>query len=171
MRWLPFVILAVLALVLQTTVVQWMAIFGKSIWPNCMFILAVHYALWGTWPDAAIAAWILGFAVDLQTLSSGGGVGLYAFSFGGSAWIIMRIRHAFVRDHALTQVLVTLTFALIMELLVGGYRHRGAWSRDGGAVIWWPALGRAVYTAALAPYLHWPLVKLGRWTGLKPQTR
>ncbi|MBP7936309.1 MAG: rod shape-determining protein MreD [Phycisphaerae bacterium] len=171
MRWLPFTILAVLALVLQTTVAQWVHIYSRDIWPNCMFILAVHYALWGPWPDAAIAAWILGFAVDLQTISSGGGVGLYAFSFGGSAWIIMRIRHAFVRDHALTQVLVTLTFTLLIELLVGAYRQRGAWSRDGAAAVWWPAMGRAVYTSALAPYLHWPLVKLGRWTGLKPQTR
>ena len=73
MRWFSFAILAVIALVLQTTVVPRMGIqftrpdLVQSIRPDLVFILAVHYALWGPWPDAAIGAWILGFIASLQS--------------------------------------------------------------------------------------------------------
>jgi rod shape-determining protein MreD len=160
MKWLPFTVLAVVALVCQTTIVQSMAI--HSIWPDWMFVLAVHYALWGPWPDAAIAGWVLGLMVGV---SSGDRIGLHAFAFGAAAWAIIHIRHVLFRDHAITQLVVTLVFAFAVQLLVGGYRWWGAGS--GATSIWWPAFFTAVYTAAWAPYLHWPLLRLARWTGLR----
>jgi len=164
MKWLPFIILAIVTLVCQTTIVPAMAIY--SIWPNWMFVLAVYYALWGPWPDAAIGAWILGLGIDLQTVGDSGHVGLYAFLFGAAAWAIMRVRKVFFRDHALTQMLVTGTFALAIELLVEVYRQWGAGASK--ASIFWPAFFTALYTAAWTPYLHWLLIRLRRWTGLPP---
>ena len=55
MKWLPFGILACITIICQTTFVPSMAI--HHIWPDWMFVLDVHYALWGPWPEAAIAAW------------------------------------------------------------------------------------------------------------------
>jgi len=167
MKWRAFIILAIVMIVCQTTIVPAMAIY--SVRPNWMFVLAVHYALWGPWPDAAIGAWLLGLMIDLQTVSQAGHVGLYAFLFGGSAWAILRIRQVFFRDHALTQLLVTGIFALLIELVVEVYRQWGAEAST--ASIFMPALFTALYTAAWAPYLHWLLNRLKRWTGLNTASK
>jgi len=164
MKWLPFIILAIVTLICQTTIVPAMAIY--SVWPNWMFVLAVHYALWGPWPDVAIGAWLLGLGVDLQTAGDTEHIGLYAFLFGGAAWAIIRVRKVFFSEHALTQILVTGAFALAIELLVEVYRQWGAGVSK--ATILWPACFTALYTAAWAPYLHWMLIRLRRWTGLPP---
>jgi len=170
MKWPAFVILAVVTLVLQTAVVPLMAI--QSIRPSWMFVLAAFYGLWGPWPDAAIAAWLLGLGVDLQSAGAGGGrIGLYAFCFGGAVWAMIRIRSAFFRDHAVTQFVMTLVFGLAVELLVEGYRRWSVGDASPERGVWWPAFWTALYTAAWAPYLHWVLLRLHRWTGLKPVRR
>jgi rod shape-determining protein MreD len=166
MKWLSFAILAVLTVVLQTTVVQKMAI--QSIWPDWMFVLAAYYALWGPWPEAAIAAWILGLLVDLQSLDR---IGLHAFTYGAAAWGIMRLRQVVFRDHPLTQITLTLAFTLGVQLVVGLYRQWGPGMEVSTTAWWWPALFTAVYTAACAPYLHWLLIRLNRWTGLRASRR
>ena len=164
MRWLPFGILAVLALVFQTTVVPMMAV--ESIWPDWMFVLAVHYALWGPWPDAAIAAWLLGLIVGLQTADR---TGLHAFCFGAAAWGIMRVRQVLFRDHAVTYVVVTLVFALAIQLMIGLYRWWSAPTATTREGLFWHAGMTAVYTALWALLLHRPLIRLGKWTGLRPR--
>lgn len=163
MKWRVFIILAIVTLVLQTTIVAKLAIYSAR--PNWMFILAVHYALWGPWPDAAIGAWLLGLMVDLQSIGGQTGhVGLYAFLFGGSAWAILHVRQVFFRDHALTQLLMTGIFALLVELIVEIYRQWGTGASAATVVM--PAVFTALYTAACAPYIHWLLNRLKRLTGL-----
>ncbi|HSW46916.1 MAG TPA: rod shape-determining protein MreD, partial [Phycisphaerae bacterium] len=168
MKWAAFLILAVITLIGQTTIAQVIAI--HSIRPNWMLVLAVHYALWGPWPEAAIGAWFLGLAVDLASLPVGGRM-VYAFSFGAAAWIIIRIRTVFWREHALTQLLITFVFALAIELLVDVYRHWGGLAAISRSSLLWPAVFTALYTAAFAPYMHWVLLRLWRWTGLKPSVK
>ena len=109
--------------------------------------------------------------IDLQTLASSGRIGLYAFLFGAVAWAIVRIRQVFFRDHAITQTVVTLVFALGVELSVELYREwwLSAGSMGGGA--WWMATLTALYTALWARVLHWPLMHVVRWTGLNPPRR
>jgi len=168
MKWLPFAILAVIAIVCQTTVVQAMAV--RSVWPEWTFILAVHYALWGAWPDAAIAAWLLGLIVDLQTAPPDP-IGLHAFCYGAAAWAILRVRQVVFRDHPVTHVVVTLVFTLAIQVLIGIYH---GWKRSGSAGsegLWLTALFIAIYTAVWAPFLHWPLIRIGRWTGLRTVRR
>ena len=131
MRWLPFFILAIATLACQCTVVQMMSV--RHVWPDWLFVLAVHYALWGPWPDAAIAAWLLGLLMDVQ---SGGRIGLHAFCFGAAAWVIVRVRQVVFRDHPVTQALITLALAFAVRLVVGVYDAY----RAGGEVdsVWWP---------------------------------
>jgi rod shape-determining protein MreD len=160
MKWASFAILAGLAVVVQTAAVPRVEI--QSVRPDIMFILAAHYALWGPWPDAAIAAWILGLAADLQSADR---IGLHAMCFGLAAWGIMRIRQIVFRDHAATQIVVTLVFTILTQLIIQLYRRWGAAGpRDG---MFWSAVLTGVYTAIFAPYLHWFLIRLGRWTGLR----
>ena len=166
MKWISFTIIAALTILCQTTIVPRMEI--QSIWPDWMFILAVHYALWGRWPDVAIAAWILGFIVDLYSADR---IGLHAFTYGAAAWGIVRLRQVVFRDHALTHVLMTFVFALAVQVLIGFYRW---WSMPAGTSVfsfWWPAVFTAIYTAAWAPYLLWLYGRLGRWTGLLSRRR
>jgi len=169
MRWMPFAIVAIMILICQTTIVQVMAI--QSVRPNWMFVLAIYYALWGAWPDAAIAAWLLGLAVDLTSLGNGGRLGLYAFSFGAAAWAIIKIRSVFFRDHAVTQFAVTLVFSLAVELVVQGYRHWSVFGAMPESRVWASAFFTAVYTAVCAPYLHWVLFRMRGWTGVRPAAR
>ena len=169
MRWITFIILGVITLVCQTTIAQ--AISIHTIRPNWMFVLAVYYALWGPWPEAAIGAWFLGLAVDLQSLPVGGRIGMYAFTFGGAAWVITRIRSVFWREHAATQFLLTFVLAMVIEILVDLYRHWAALDEVSKAGLFWPAFFTALYTAAFAPYMHWILLRLWRWTGLKPPAK
>lgn len=164
MRWLAFGILAVLFVVCQTTFVPRLEVAGT--WPNWTFILAVHYALWGAWPEAAIAAWILGLAVDLQTASPYP-IGLHAFCYGGAAWVILRIRQALFRDHPATYVGITFAFALAIQLLVGLWRLWRVPGEESGPDIFWPSLAIAIHTAVWSLPLHWILIKIGRFTGLR----
>lgn len=162
MKWLPFGILACITIICQTTFVPSMAI--HHIWPDWMFVLAVHYALWGPWPDAAIAAWLLGLIVDLQSSDR---IGLYAFSFGAAAWAIMYVRQAVFRDHPLTHVVMTLFFAFGVRLLAAFYDWWCGTTSGSFGALFYPAFFTALYTAACAPYLFWPLIRMGKWTGLR----
>ena len=166
MKWSTFIVLGAVTLICQTTIAHVITIY--SIRPNWMFVLAVHYALWGPWPEAAIGAWFLGLAVDVQTMSAGGRIGLYAFSFGAAAWLIIRIRAVFWREHPLTQLSLTFVFALAIEMAADLYRHRVDLGATPTSSLFWPTFFAAVYTAAFTPYMHWALIRLWRWTGLRP---
>lgn len=161
MKWFPFAILTATAIVLQTSATPLVQI--QSIRPDLMFLLAVFYALWGPWPDGAIAAWILGLIVDLESHDR---IGLHALIFGVAAWAMIRIRQIVFRDHAITQILVTLVFTALVHVAGGLYNGWGSESAGNGYL--WPALMTGIYTAICAPYFHWVLMRLGRWTGLRP---
>jgi rod shape-determining protein MreD len=174
MKWVPFVILAVVTIVLQTTIVNQTLVI-REICPDWMFILAVHYALHGPWPDVAIAAWILGLLVDLQTgdPTGTGTIGLFAFSYGLAACAILRIRRALFREHFVTHIVVTFIFAFCVQFVAQLYfvwrpPTEAARHVSSGLMM---ALLTAVYTAFCAPYLHWALLRLRRWTGLMPKEK
>lgn len=170
MKWLPFAILAVVGIVCQTTIVPLMRIRG-DVGPDWMFILAVYYALWGSWPEAAIAAWILGVVTDLDSTSAPGSrICLHAFCYGAAAWGIIRMRQAIMRGHWLAQGFITLIFALGVEVAVRWYQHWAAGLPGiGGAS--WSAILSAAYTAGCAMILLPGLMRLRRLTGLKIETQ
>lgn len=165
MRWLTFGILAFVTIVCQTTIVARLRF--SDVGPDWMFILAVNYALWGPWPEAGIAAWILGVVTDLQSTGTAGSrIGLHAFCYGAAAWGIFRTRHAFMRTHWLAQTFVTLIFGLGVEVAIRLYQYWSAPQMSLGAA-GWSAMLSAAYSAACAPFLLWVLVRLSRVTGLK----
>lgn len=174
MKWAPFAIFAVVTIVLQTTIVNQTLVIGE-VCPDWMFILAVHYALHGPWPDVAIAAWILGLLVDLQTSdpTGTGTIGLFAFSYGLAACVILRIRRALFRDHFVTHIVVTFAMTFCVQFVVQLYfvwrPPTEAARQISGALMM--ALLTAAYTAFCAPYLHWGLLKLRRWTGLSAREK
>ncbi len=164
MRWGPFIILALATIVLQTSVLARFPLFGA--FPDLMFVLAVHYAMWATWPEAGLAAWILGFILGAESAGVGTAA-LYAFCYGAAAWVIVLVRQVLFREHPATQVLVTLTLALAVQLAAEAFHGWRAGRPALAAAIWPAALWAAVLTAVVAPLVHRGLASLGGWTGLR----
>jgi rod shape-determining protein MreD len=175
MKWLPFGILAFVTLVLQTTLVPRIVL--GDIAPDLMFVLALYYALWAPWPDAGIAAWILGFLFGTQTLGfplgskAGDPIGLHAFCYGAAAWGVYRVRQAVFRNHPLTHFFLTLAATLLVQLVIWTVLH---WVSPSGVSVGRAiriAFSTAMYTALFAPPVHWLLNRFTRWTGLRVTSR
>jgi rod shape-determining protein MreD len=168
MRWLTFGILAGMCLVLQTGLAPHLALAG--IRPDWMFVLAVFYAMLGPWPDACIAAWILGLLVDLESANSSGHghLGLFAFTYGGTAWLIYQVRELIFREHWLAHTILTFLGALLVQSAVAVYRSVTAPPGPSPATgVGSYAVLTAVYTGFWAPYVHWVLSRLRGFTGLR----
>lgn len=168
MRWAVFAILAGLCLVLQTSLAPHLTVLGVR--PDWMFVLAVFYAMLGPWPDACIAAWILGLLVDLASANGSGygHIGLFAFTFGGTAWLILQVRELIFPEHWLAHTVLTFLGALLVQLAVALYRKLTAPPGPSPVTgLWSYAALTALYTAFWAPYLHWVLTRLRSLTGLR----
>jgi rod shape-determining protein MreD len=167
MRWLPFIILACVCIVLQTTLAERLEI--NRIRPDLVFLLAVHYALHAASPSALIAAWVLGFMVDL---CGQGQLGVYAFAYGGMALIVVQLRDSMFRDHPLTSLFVTLVCTWLVHLFVGiHFMLSHPHTQRPVLEMLLHSTYTAMYTAALAPYLHSLLGRLRGILGMAPARR
>jgi len=170
MRWVFFLILAWVILIVQTTVgglitfnIWWMGAVGADFFaPPAVFI-----ALYARQKmDAMLAGCVLGFALDLGAAGgaeSGAVVGIMPITYALAAWGVYSLRDAVFRDHALTRAHLTFLFCLLvhfawvtLQSLLGG-----SWSN------YWPmlaqVLGLAVYSALLSLGIMFLLEKGRRW--------
>ena len=157
MRWVVAIILAYLAAVLQSTVVRYISLGGVG--PDLFVILAVVYLLRAKRDDALIVSWVIGLTKDL---SSSGPMGLYAIAFGVMAVVVVRLRELVLAEQVSTQVIVTFAAVLMTEWMalllawVFGAAERFLWRE-----FFWHFFFVAVYSAVLAPPVHW-LARRGR---------
>lgn len=129
-----------------------------------MFVLAVFYALLAPWPDACIAAWVLGMLVDLA--SANGRIGLFAFGYGATALLILQVREVLFPEHWLSHALLTLVGGLLLQVAIATYRSLADTAPAGS--IWGYALLTCLYTVVpWAPLFHGVLSRLWRVTGLR----
>lgn len=173
MRWVPFVILAYLIVLFQTTAGRLLMIRTSSIGtigPDLAALAAVFVALYArNWADVMLVAWSLGLAVDLTTAAGPGGltvVGPMPIAYALTAGLLFRVREAFFRERALTQALLAWAFCLVAH----GGMGDGEVAAGAGQTTWsayWRWLGQAVglafYTGALMPLAHFGLRKCRRW--------
>ena len=172
MRWIPFLILAYAVVLVETSVswvlsvnVSWLGAVG----PDLAAMVVVFVALYSrTAGDAMLAAWVMGLAVDL---TSGGGVGSatvvgpMAVAYCLLAGQLWRIREAFFRERALTQVVLSLLFTASAHwvwvtaqvLLAAGRVPFGDYAAAMGQ-----ALLIGCYTALLMPLAHFGLLRIQR---------
>ena len=177
MRWIPFVILIYVAVLVQVAsgALPIQFILTGNIAPDIPAIIAVFFALSLRDPrDAMMAAWSLGLAMDLRLCGMGGAVtavGPMAIAYTLGAGVIFRVREAFFRERALARALLTLLFCIIvhsmwvtMQTILGF-----AWSA------WWPAIARAIgisiYTALIAPLVCVVLQRCSGWFIATPARR
>lgn len=165
MRWIPYIMLAYVTILVQTSLGRILTIplsMGQ-VGPDMAAALAVFVALRArTAVDCMLAAWILGLCLDLTT---GGGpgtatvVGPMPIAYALAAGAIFRIREAFFRDRAATQALVVMFFVVlshslwvtIQTLRMGDI----GWSDYGWLVLQVLLVG--LYSALLAPLLQFLL--------------
>jgi rod shape-determining protein MreD len=178
MRWIPFLILAYLVVLLQTTLGRLLTFTASgmgSIGPDLTALVAVFVALHArSWPDAMMAAWTLGLAVDLTAAGGVGAstvVGPMSLAYALTAGLLFRVREAFFRERAMTQALLALAFCLVahfvwvsmQSLLAPGGVTASAF---GHALL--QVLALACYSALLTPLVHFLLGKCGRWFLVSP---
>lgn len=162
MRWLTFVILAVLALTLQAAVAPRLELFSAR--PDFLMIVVVFLGLYAPSRDAIAAAWVLGACADLMTIER---FGVIALSYGLTAMAVTSYREYLFRYHVMTQTAVTLTACLMVRTAWTMYVHllyelRGPLLTDwltGGVVA-------SAYTAALAPFAFPVLLRMSQWLGI-----
>lgn len=159
MHWIAFGLVVYVACVLQTTLMSLIAV--HTIRPDLFGLIAVYYLLQARRGDALLASWLLGLAVDLNSLNFEGraNVGLWALVYGLMALPVVRLREWLFRDHLLAYVACVLLWTVATQLATGlamANRPPG-WEgiREVGAM----ALYTGLYTVILAPYAHWGL----RW--------
>jgi len=170
MRWILFIILAYVAVVLQTTLGALLAIhtdWAGVIAPDLLAILAVFIALaLRNAAAAALACWILGFGLDLASgPGSGSVVGPMALAYAGGGFLVFQFREIFFREKILSQVILVLVFALLthvtwvtLQAVISGFDT--TWGIYGQRLL--EAVFLAVYSAALAPVLHTGLIRYER---------
>jgi len=174
MRWVPFVILVYLVIVVQTTLGRLLTFPNTAIGPvgpDLAAIVAVFLALrLRDGVELGLAAWVLGLAVDLTSgvgSEFGGAVGPMALAYALAAVVIFRMREAMFRERPVVQVLLALIFCLLahgtwvsIQTVALGSGQR-SWARYWGTLKQAGAL--AVYTAALTPIGCWALGKFARF--------
>ncbi|OPX23363.1 MAG: hypothetical protein B1H04_03810 [Planctomycetales bacterium 4484_123] len=152
-RWIYFLILVLLAVVVQTSVVPvvWFRTPLGYVGPELLAAVAVFVALHvRSRVEAALAGWTLGFAIDLTL--SGPGMGLASLLYMAASVGVYQLREAVFHERASLQFILSLLFCLfVYELwtlwgLLSGHLSRPV--AGGQAVL---AAGLAVYTAVLTP--------------------
>jgi hypothetical protein len=173
MRWIYFLVVVLLAVVIQMTVGQILWFRTSVGWigpvfPAAVAVFAGLHARSGA--DAALAGWALGFGLDLTL--SGEGMGLSALLYALAAGGVFKVREAFFRERILTQMVLGFAFCVLVYELWAAYVV--ALSAPAG-VAFWPAavqaLGLSAYTAVLTPLVCAPLRRLERFLLAAPSTR
>jgi rod shape-determining protein MreD len=167
MKWLPFLILAYLMIGLQAGMggnLRWM---GAG--PNLVLLAVVFIALNAPKEPALLGCLVLGLVHDLVTQQP---LGLHALAYALGGMLIYNMQHVVHREHVLTQFSTTLLAGLVAAGLILLHEHLhppgAAQVVDGSIAVEALRTGSgtvllgALFTAALAPLVLWPLQRLRR---------
>ena len=169
MRWFNFGILVFAVLVVQAGVCRLFGLGQLRIVPDLFLLVGLIVAFRGPSHQAPTACWLLGLFKDL---SSEAVLGSYALVFALLAVGIVRLREFFYGDHPLTLIVLTLAGSFLVEhlvLAIAALRGDFTWTHYGqlAGVL----LLSGLFTAGLAPYGQWLMLKLHRPLGLPRQRR
>jgi rod shape-determining protein MreD len=164
MRWFNFAILVLILLILQIGFGRLIGLGHQRIMPDLLLMVAVILAFRGYGWSVLIACWALGLVRDL---SSDAVLGTYAIGFGLMGLAVSRLHQVLYVERPLAIILVTFIsgflieqFALLTSLIRGDIKS----DQYGGLTL--SILLSALFTAAMAPYAQWLILKLQRLIGL-----
>jgi len=143
MHWLPIVVICALTYVGQTILAPRIELAGAR--PDFLLILVVFFALSGSPRRGVLIGWGVGFFADLLSVER---MGLLSLSYGLTALTLVSIREYLFQRGPITQVLVTLIFALAIR---AGWTVYVRVLYGGSAGSPRELLITSLYTAVLAP--------------------
>src|ERR1041384_2202503 len=110
MRWLPYFILAYVALGLQAGISAEVAVWSAR--PNLVLIAAIFIALHAPRETALLGCFVMGLLQDLLSIQP---LGLFALSYGLVGMFVISTQEIVYREHPLTHV----SLALMSSLMTG----------------------------------------------------
>jgi rod shape-determining protein MreD len=155
MRWPSYIILAYLVVGLQIGLAPYVGYKGAA--PNLVLLAAVFIAVNAPRDAALLGCFILGFLQDLVTQQQ---PGLFAFSYGLVALLVVNTQQVVYKDHPLTHFSLALAAGLVTAAIIlahGWLRPPVLKPVDGRTMLRSvrPSatieLTRVLYTALLAP--------------------
>jgi rod shape-determining protein MreD len=165
MRWIPYLVLAYLVIAVQ------IALSGFVYWgqasPNLVLPAVVFIAINARREEALFGAFGLGLLQDLFTQHP---AGLYAFSYCLVGLFVVGAQPSVYKDHPLTHFFVTLLAACLVNIVVlfNDWTYpRLHPQADAQQISISLALMGALYTAALAPFLLFPVARAKRFFGFR----
>jgi rod shape-determining protein MreD len=161
-KWLTFAVCAVGILTLQTTLAAHVELL--SVRPDWVFVLVVFFALYCPRSEAFLAAWVLGFAVDLLSIER---MGLMAITYATSALLVNGVREFVFLKSAMTHFMATLGGCLVLNAMLGVYRVVALDSYAGWMHVALEGVGTSIYTAVWAIPIHHFLVKASGLLGVR----
>jgi len=175
MRWLPYLILAYIALGLQIGLSPHIRFHGAT--PNLGLLAVIFIAINAPRDAAMLGAFGIGLVQDLLSAQP---PGLYALSYGLVAALVTAASSAVYREHPLAHLLLTFIGGLMtmfILLLHGWIRPPGPATVDGKIAI--PPVRLAastlflgvLYTTVLAPFLIGGLQRIKRVFAFRPPRR
>lgn len=162
MRWLTFIMLAMLTLCVQTTLAPALGI--RGVHPDFMLILLVHYALHAQAPAGLTVGWVLGLMVNLTSVETQGVVMLV---YGLASLVIWSIRDLTFTRHVLTHLCLTACCCLTVHLALRSYSRIACGGDDALLGMVWISVCSALYTGLLAVPIHRLLLRYSRVLGLR----
>lgn len=166
MRWLPFFILAYVVLGVQVGLSGYDHLHRGR--PNFVLLAVVFIAVNGHRDAALLGCFLLGFMQDLLTQAP---LGLNAFAYGAIGMLVIAMQEVVYREHFLTHLMlgfvggvVYAAIAYTHGLIYSAIRGPSAYPRPLLA----PLLEGAIYTAVLAPFVLYVLVRMKRLFGFRP---
>ncbi len=162
MRWLTFVLVAALTLVLQSAVAPHVGLFG--IWPDWLLVIVLFFALYAKPVDAVAGGWVVGALADLMTVER---LGFLALSYGLAALLVTSIRDYLFRYRVMTQFVVVLAVSILLRASWSVYRRilfAPTDSLTAEALRDW-LLG-SFYTALWAAVVYRLLLSVPQWLGI-----
>lgn len=155
MHWIRFVILVLIAAIIQTSLVGVLALTEAQIRPNLLLILMVFFAIHCPAQEAIVSAFVIGLFADLI----GAGMGPLLLAFGLIGSLISEIRHSLVMRHVPQQMIVVFAAGLLcglIALLLFKVKACPLPTSATHLVLWQP-----LYSALLAAPLFWMLRQIG----------
>lgn len=150
MRWLRFAILVLLVTVLQTSLVDVIAVTAVNIKPNLLLILLVFFAVHCSDTEVVITSFTIGFAADII----GPAMGPQIISFGLLGTLLADLRHLIgikkVPYQALA-IFVTGILTTTMTFFLTFLKAEPTPSNICTQLFWTP-----LYSAILGPFLFLP---------------
>ncbi len=159
MRWIPVLVLAYVAIGIQTGVGGEVRVHGFG--PNLGLLVVVFVSLFGPREPALLACLLIGAMQDLATQQA---PGLFALSYGIVGWLIVGMQNVVYREHPLTHTTLVLLGGIVCAGVIW-IHGRLAGPRVSVLLL----LGTAVYTAVLAVPAIWALQRSRRAFGMRVQ--